>query len=135
MKSEHIRFPDLIGIGMKKTGTSFLALLLGQHPDIALANPRITNFWITTQLNGKYDRFFPNLKPGQKTLEWGEYTNHPIALKHFSRLGQQATYLLSYRSPKAILFSWYNYTRMLATPAERKITFDNFWNTIIYRNP
>ena len=128
MKPEHIHFPDLIGIGMRKTGTSFLAGLLGQHPDIALANPRITNFWITPELNGKYDRFFPNLKPGQKTLEWGEYTMHPIALEHFSRLGQQATYLLSYRSPKSILFSYYNYARMLAAPSERKITFEHSFN-------
>ncbi|MBO67002.1 MAG: hypothetical protein CL398_01705 [Acidiferrobacteraceae bacterium] len=128
MKPNHFSFPDFIGIGMKKTGTSFIAGLLDQHPDIALANPRITNYWITDQLDGSYNRFFPHLNPGQKTLEWGEYTNHPIALEHFSRLGQQATYLLSYRSPKSILFSWYNYTRMLATPSERKITFEQSFN-------
>ena len=72
MKPNHFSFPDFIGIGMKKTGTSFIAGLLDQHPDIALANPRITNYWITDQLDGSYNRFFPHLNPGQKTLEWGE---------------------------------------------------------------
>ncbi|MET0012476.1 MAG: sulfotransferase [Sedimenticola sp.] len=37
--------PNLFIIGAQKAGTTFLATLLDQHPDIALASPKETNFF------------------------------------------------------------------------------------------
>ncbi len=119
MMDQPARTPDFMIVGAPKCATSSLHLLLLQHPDIFMCDPKEPHFFCT-DLPGLaevpdaagYDALFTDAPAG---TTWGEAS----ALYLFSRDAAQNIHaanpdtkiILSIRNPADAAFSWYHQLR------------------------
>jgi len=115
---------DFMGIGTIKSGSSLLADLLMQHPEVQWASRKELNYFNAYQADGSinpyqeqpfsfYRQFFPENK--SRGLKWGEYSPVYMADKvamhkiqsHFPSIG----IIVSLRNPVDRAYSHYLYAR------------------------
>lgn len=63
--------PDFIVIGFGKCGSTSLCAMLGEHPEICMASPKETNYFLWNYAHGPgwYRDCFPDFRPGQQRGE------------------------------------------------------------------
>ncbi len=113
------RAPDFMIVGAPKCATSSLHLLLLQHPDIFMCDPKEPHFFCT-DLPGLaevpdavgYDALFADAPMAAK---WGEasalYLFSRDAAKNINAANPDTKIILSIRNPADAAFSWYHQLR------------------------
>ncbi len=104
--------PTFLGIGVPRSGTTWLNDVLSSHPDVLMAQGRKeVRFFNENHERGLgwYERFFPETTPTPAAI--GEFTPgylfHPDAPARVAALGSVDRFLVSFRDPIDRLVSHY----------------------------
>src|SRR5262245_1610189 len=110
---------DFVGIGAAKSGTTWLAQCLGEHPQVCISNPKELNYFCRKKywtMGGSYygkgeawlRQGFVHWKPGQIRGEISPtYLVDPESPKLLARHFPNVKIIVSFRNPTDALFSLY----------------------------
>lgn len=127
---------DFLGIGTIKSGTSLLADLMIQHPEIQWASQKEVNYFNTIQADGStnpyheqpfsfYRQFFPDQREAGR--KWGEfspvYISDPEGMKKIHALFPALQIIVSLRHPIQRAWSHYLYARDFLQIIPREVGF------------
>jgi hypothetical protein len=108
--------PNFLGIGARRSGTTWLDMLLRSHPDIYLPNQRKEIHFFDNQYNRGldwYKRFFPSLEDSFKFKSVGEitpsYLSNPNASIRIREHISNCRFVAILRNPVDRLYSEYGY--------------------------
>jgi hypothetical protein len=111
-----VHWPNFIGIGVQKAGSTWLYKLLATHPDIWMPPQRSeVHFFDRYYDRGAewYSQFFPPAGAAQRYRAIGEFTpsyyDYPPAAKRIREFGSVKLLLVSLRDPVARAFSYYQF--------------------------
>ena len=111
-----VRLPDFLGLGTQKGGTTYLHGLLGQHPQVQLANPKELQFFSLHWSRGVawYGSHFDAVAPGQCCGEVTPYyLFHPLVPQRIQGLMPQVKLIVLLRDPVDRALSQYFHSRRL----------------------
>ncbi|GAA0987513.1 hypothetical protein ENKNEFLB_00781 [Nocardioides aquaticus] len=102
--------PDLVIAGAARSGTSFLASVLGQHPQVDPCAVKEPNYFSREHDRGPgwYDGLFTPRRPGKMRLDASmsyTYAHFPDALDHLADAAPDAFVVYAVRHPVARLVS------------------------------
>lgn len=132
---------DFLGIGTIKSGTSLLADLMIQHPEIHWASQKELNYFNTVQADGSpnpyheqplsfYRQFFPNQRKSDS--KWGEfspvYISDPEGMNKIHALFPTIRIIVSLRHPIQRAWSHYLYARDFLQTIPKEIGFSEAMN-------
>ncbi len=108
--------PDIVLAGAARSGTSFLASLLGSHPDVDPGAVKEPNYFSREHARGPewYDRLFEPRRPGLLRLDASmsyTFTHFPDALPTLVREAPDAVVVYAVRHPLRRLLSHYHLHR------------------------
>jgi len=127
--------PNFIGIGMQKCGTTWLAKMLSDHPEVGFARDKETNFfnevWPLSGKSGKskletegIDSYRKYFSPGRVVGEWSvTYAPDPYAAELIKQHFPNVKIIASLRNPIDRSLSSYNFGKY-ATLSENSGTFE-----------
>lgn len=128
---------DFMGIGTIKSGSSLLADLLMQHPEVQWASRKELNYFNAHQADGSvnpfqeqpfsfYRQFFPDTRI--TGLKWGEfspvYLADKIAIHKIQSLFPSIAIIVSLRNPVDRAYSHYLYARDFLQTIPRDLEFE-----------
>jgi hypothetical protein len=115
---------DFIGIGAAKSGSSWLATCLEEHPQIRFSKYK-SNFFFNADYGNEYikdnwtnyprglDWYISQFPPAEKGFVRGEfgvsYLNDPVACRRIKRLFPDTKILVTLRNPVDMVYSLYWY--------------------------
>lgn len=126
---------DFVGVGAAKSGTSWLATCLGEHPEVCMSEPKELNFFCerkiwpafrtSHQLGPEWlAERFSHCKPGNRL---GEFSPSYLCDAHCANLifqhNPECRLIFSFRHPVEALFSFYH---QIAKEAPVADTFAGF---------
>jgi hypothetical protein len=108
-KNHH--FPNFIGIGAPKSGTTWLARCLGEHPDIFMAAVKEVNFLIYPEIDGRLPEYERHFAAATSEKRVGEFTSRYLASKfpppRIRELMPDARIIVCLRNPVDQIYSHY----------------------------
>jgi glycosyltransferase involved in cell wall biosynthesis len=106
-----MKLPNFIGIGAPKSGTTWLARCLGEHPDIFMAPVKETEFWKFADAEQRLDDYAAHFKGAQNERAIGEfsvrYLSFPGVPERLKRSLPDVRLLASLRNPIDQVYSNY----------------------------
>jgi len=103
--------PNFIGIGAPKSGTTWLARCLGEHPDIFMAPVKETEFWKFADAEQRLDEYAAHFKGTQHKPAIGEfsvrYLSFPGVPERLKRSLPDVRLIASLRNPIDQVYSNY----------------------------
>jgi hypothetical protein len=106
-----MKLPNFIGIGAPKSGTTWLARCLGEHPDIFMAPVKETEFWKFCDAENRLEEYTAYFKGAQNQRAIGEfsvrYLSFPGVPERLKRVLPDARLLASLRNPIDQVYSNY----------------------------
>ena len=111
-----VRFPDFLGIGTQKGGTTYLHGLLQRHPQVYLAHPKELHFFSLHQRRGLewYGHHFDAAKADQRCGEVTPYyLFHPLAAERIASTLPKVKLIVLLRDPVERALSQYFHSKRL----------------------
>ena len=111
-----MRFPDFLGIGTQKGGTTYLHGLLQKHPQVYLAHPKELHFFSLHQRRGLkwYSHYFDAATADQRCGEITPYyLFHPLAAERIAALLPNVKLIVLLRDPVERALSQYFHSKRL----------------------
>ena len=106
-----MKLPNFIGIGAPKSGTTWLARCLGEHPDIFMAPVKETEFWKFADAEYRLGEYAAYFKGAQHEPAIGEfsvrYLSFPGVPERLKRVLPDVRLLTSLRNPIDQVYSNY----------------------------
>lgn len=104
-------FPNFIGIGAPKAGTTWLAKCLGEHPQVFMAAVKEVEFFKLTDYEQRLDEYAAHFKSADGARAIGEfsvrYLSFPGVPERIKRLLPKAKLIVSLRNPIDQVYSNY----------------------------
>ena len=103
--------PNFIGIGAAKSGTTWLAKCLGEHPDVFMAPVKETEFWKFGDAKQRLDEYAAHFRGGEGKRAVGEfsvrYLSFPGVPERLKRVLPDVKLIVSLRNPIEQIYSNY----------------------------
>ena len=138
MKLE-IRF---IGVGAVKSGSSWMASLLGQHPEVCMSFRKEVSYFNRLNLNGTsntssyydfsyYEKFWPknNKIKGEVSPQYLFDKHAPSSIK---KIFPDTHILIMLRNPKEVVYSHFLYEKLFNRSIESKLSLEKAIQTNSY---
>lgn len=104
--------PNFIGIGVQRSGTTWIYEMLKSHPQVCMSPEKEINFFNDHYNRGIdwYKKFFSKCSRGKVIGEFSPtYLSHNLTAKRIKKIVPEAKIIVSLRNPADQIFSRYHY--------------------------